>query len=329
MAILGELLGTNLLKASNGFSSLWETIGSLAAYGACFYFLALAMKTVNLNVAYALWAGLGIVLTSIVAVVLWKEPINLASILGIGLILGGVVILNLYGASINRDDFRQKDLGENRNEDWCHWRKWEARKTDNLMVLEQGHEVTALVCSPDKLRIHNLPFLKRDILQITRADIQPFSAVINAFGAPVGHEALYINSTQHLLHVFKELPTRLIVVGGSGSLYADKTDQQQLIDLVPAGQLPPEILATGKAAAKAFNLIKAHQDVQWTSATPPNFFDAHGTFTGHYQLGTDYLLEHAAGESYISYDDFVLAIIEELKKQQFIQQRFTAIGDRI
>ncbi|AUJ30746.1 MAG: multidrug efflux SMR transporter [Liquorilactobacillus hordei] len=97
-AILGEILGTNLLKASNGFSSTWETLGSLASYFACFYLLALAMKTVNLNVAYALWAGLGIVLTTILAVVIWKEPINLASILGIGLILLGVVILNLYGS---------------------------------------------------------------------------------------------------------------------------------------------------------------------------------------------------------------------------------------
>lgn len=57
LAILGELVGTNLLKASNGFSSLWKTLGSLAAYGACFYFLDLTMKAINLNVAYALWAG--------------------------------------------------------------------------------------------------------------------------------------------------------------------------------------------------------------------------------------------------------------------------------
>ncbi|MCS9985342.1 QacE family quaternary ammonium compound efflux SMR transporter [Weissella paramesenteroides] len=97
LAILGELLGTNLLKASNGFSSLWETLGSLVSYGACFYFLALSMKTVNLNIAYALWAGLGIVLTTILSVVIWKEAINLSSILGIGFILVGVVILNLYG----------------------------------------------------------------------------------------------------------------------------------------------------------------------------------------------------------------------------------------
>ena len=97
LAILGELLGTNLLKASNGFSSLWETVGSLVSYGASFYFLALALKTINLNVAYALWAGLGIVLTTVLAVVVWKESINLSSVLGIVLILSGVVVLNLYG----------------------------------------------------------------------------------------------------------------------------------------------------------------------------------------------------------------------------------------
>ncbi len=97
LAILGELLGTNLLKASNGFSSLWETVGSLVSYGASFYFLALSLKTINLNVAYALWAGLGIVLTAVLAVVVWKESINLSSVLGIVLILSGVVVLNLYG----------------------------------------------------------------------------------------------------------------------------------------------------------------------------------------------------------------------------------------
>ena len=55
------------------------------------------MKTINLSVAYALWAGLGIVLTTVLAVVVWKESINLSSVLGIVLILSGVVVLNLYG----------------------------------------------------------------------------------------------------------------------------------------------------------------------------------------------------------------------------------------
>lgn len=98
LAIFGELLGTSLLKASEGFSVLIPTIASAIAYMACLYFLALSMKTVNLNVAYAIWCGIGMVLTTIIAILIWKEPVNLASFLGISLILAGTVILSMYGA---------------------------------------------------------------------------------------------------------------------------------------------------------------------------------------------------------------------------------------
>ena len=57
------------------------------------------MKTVDLNIAYALWAGIGVVLSTLVAVLFWKEPVNLANVIGIGFILIGVVILNLFGAN--------------------------------------------------------------------------------------------------------------------------------------------------------------------------------------------------------------------------------------
>ncbi|KRN47543.1 multidrug transporter EmrE [Pediococcus damnosus] len=99
LAIVGELIGTNLLKASSGFTLLWPSLGALIAYGTCFYFLAVCMKTVNLNIAYALWAGIGVVLSTLVAVLFWKEPVNLANVIGIGFILVGVVILNLFGAN--------------------------------------------------------------------------------------------------------------------------------------------------------------------------------------------------------------------------------------
>ena len=99
LAIVSELLGTNLLKASLGFTVLWATIASLLAYSFSFFFLSLTLKSINLNIAYALWAGFGIILTTIVAVIYWKEPINFPSILGISLILIGVIVLNLYGTS--------------------------------------------------------------------------------------------------------------------------------------------------------------------------------------------------------------------------------------
>jgi len=96
-AIIGELIGTNLLKAAAGFTRLWPSVGALAAYGICFFFLSLAMKNIPLNVAYAIWAGIGIVITTVLAVTLWGEPLNLASVLGITLVVAGVVVLNLYG----------------------------------------------------------------------------------------------------------------------------------------------------------------------------------------------------------------------------------------
>jgi small multidrug resistance pump len=94
LAIVGEIIGSSLLKASEGFSKLYPTIGVIIAFVGCFFFLSLSLKTIPLNTAYALWAGLGLVLTTVISVLVWKEKLNMASIAGITLILVGVVILN-------------------------------------------------------------------------------------------------------------------------------------------------------------------------------------------------------------------------------------------
>ncbi len=97
LAIVGEVIGSSLLKASEGFSKLYPTIGVIIAFVGCFFFLSLSLKTIPLNTAYPLWAGLGLVLTTVISVLVWKEKLNMASIAGITLILVGVVILNLFG----------------------------------------------------------------------------------------------------------------------------------------------------------------------------------------------------------------------------------------
>ncbi|WPC17255.1 multidrug efflux SMR transporter [Pediococcus inopinatus] len=96
IAVAGELLGTNLLKASNGFTRTGFSIGSLVAYALCFYFLSIAMKTINLSIAYALWAGVGIAATTVLSVLIWHEQINLTIVLGIILIVAGSILLNLH-----------------------------------------------------------------------------------------------------------------------------------------------------------------------------------------------------------------------------------------
>lgn len=97
LAITGELVGSSLLKASDGFTKLYPTIGVVIGFISCFFFLSLSLKTIPLNTAYAIWSGVGIVATTIISVLIWKEKINMASVIGISLILVGVIILNLFG----------------------------------------------------------------------------------------------------------------------------------------------------------------------------------------------------------------------------------------
>ncbi|ATO55692.1 multidrug efflux SMR transporter [Loigolactobacillus coryniformis] len=99
IAIVGELIGTNLLKVSAGFSHLLPTIGTLFAYGLCFFFLSLSIKTVPLNLAYASWAGLGLILTTLISIYLWHEPLNMIGVVGLILIVLGVILLDGFGTA--------------------------------------------------------------------------------------------------------------------------------------------------------------------------------------------------------------------------------------
>ncbi len=97
IAIIGELLGTTLLKFSNGFTKLIPAASSLVSYGISFMFLAKALEKINYSIAYATWSALGILVTTIISIALFKEKITPAGVGGLLLIILGVVILNLYG----------------------------------------------------------------------------------------------------------------------------------------------------------------------------------------------------------------------------------------
>jgi small multidrug resistance pump len=100
LAILSEVAGTVALKASDGFARLGPTALVVVGYGLTFYFLGLALKQIPLGVAYAIWSGLGTAGAVLAGVLLWRESLNLAGVIGIALIVAGVLILNLFpGAS--------------------------------------------------------------------------------------------------------------------------------------------------------------------------------------------------------------------------------------
>lgn len=96
-AIICELVGTSLLKASEGFSKIYPTLGLIVSFVCSLLFLSLSLKTIPLNVGYAIWSGLGTIATVAISVLIWKEKINIASVIGITFIIIGVVVLNLFG----------------------------------------------------------------------------------------------------------------------------------------------------------------------------------------------------------------------------------------
>ena len=96
IAIVAEVIATSALKASNQLTVLMPSALSIAGYGIAFYFLALALKWIPVGVAYAIWAGVGIALITIVGAVLFKQMLDAPAVIGIGLIIAGVAVLNLY-----------------------------------------------------------------------------------------------------------------------------------------------------------------------------------------------------------------------------------------
>ncbi|MBG9586322.1 DMT family transporter [Cytobacillus firmus] len=97
LAIVSEVAGSSLLKAADGFKKLLPSLGVIIGYSVAFYALSLSLKTLPLGVAYAIWAGLGTVLTALVGIFIYKENVNGKKLLGLALIVGGVILLNSGG----------------------------------------------------------------------------------------------------------------------------------------------------------------------------------------------------------------------------------------
>ncbi|MDP2741910.1 MAG: SMR family transporter [Hydrogenophaga sp.] len=96
LAIVAEVIGTSALKASEGFTRVWPSVAVVLGYAVAFYCLSLVLKSIPVGVAYAVWSGLGIVLITVAAWLLYGQRIDLAGLIGMGLIIAGVVVLNVF-----------------------------------------------------------------------------------------------------------------------------------------------------------------------------------------------------------------------------------------
>lgn len=99
IAILCEVAGTIYLMKSSQFTKLMPTLMMAVLYGCSFFFLSQALKTIPLGLAYALWGGLGIVVTALIGVAVFKQTLDLPAVLGISMIVGGVAVIHLFSQS--------------------------------------------------------------------------------------------------------------------------------------------------------------------------------------------------------------------------------------
>ena len=100
IAIICEVVGTTFLVKSEQFTRLVPTLIMGVLYAISFYLLTQTIKTIPLGIAYALWGGLGIVLTSLVGLMFFKQSLDTAAVVGIAMIVGGVVVMNLFSNSV-------------------------------------------------------------------------------------------------------------------------------------------------------------------------------------------------------------------------------------
>ena len=191
-------------------------------------------------------------------------------------------------------------------------------------ALKQGHDVTAIVRNKE-YKNGDVKVVYKDVFELTKADLAGFDAVISAFAAWTPETfGLHKKVAKHLADALSGTKTRLLVIGGAGTLYVD--DKQTMVMDTPS--FPAEYMGVAKATAESFSELKGRSDVLWTYVSPAGDYDANGARTGKYVLGGDNLILNSKNESHISYADLALAVIDELKNGAFVQKRFTAVGER-
>ena len=191
-------------------------------------------------------------------------------------------------------------------------------------ALKQGYDVTAIVRNKE-YKNSDIKVVYKDVLELTKADLAGFDAVISAFAAwTLEAFPLHKKIAKHLADALSGTKTRLLVIGGAGTLLVD--DKGTMAIDTPG--FPPEYMGVARAAAESFFELKTKSDVLWTYVSPAGDYDADGARTGKYVLGNDHVILNSQNESYISYADLAIAIIDELKNGAFVQKRFTAVGER-
>ena len=190
-------------------------------------------------------------------------------------------------------------------------------------AVDRGLDVTAVVRGENKSAAEKV--IQKDLFDLTASDLESFDVVIDAFGAWTP-ETLPQHSTslKHLCDLVSGEDTRLLVVGGAGSLYVNPEHTVQVMD---GADFPDIFKPLAANMGKALEELRTRNDVKWTYVSPAGDFQADGAKTGKYILGGEELTLNSKGESVISYADYAVAMVDEAVKENHIQQRISVVAE--
>ena len=168
-------------------------------------------------------------------------------------------------------------------------------------------------------------YVQKDIMDLTKEDLAGFDAVVDGFGAWKDEEQpMHIKTSQHLCDVLSGAETRLLIVGGAGSLYVNPEHTVQVKD---GADFPAIFLPLANAQGQELEELRKRDDVNWTFISPAGDFRADGARTGKYILGGEELVLNSRGESVISYADYAIAMVDEIESGNHIKQRISVVGE--
>ncbi|MBO6291292.1 MAG: NAD(P)H-binding protein [Selenomonas sp.] len=191
-------------------------------------------------------------------------------------------------------------------------------------ALERGMEVTAFGRGETN-NTDASSYVQKDIMELTKADLAGFDAVVDGFGAWKDEEQpMHIKTSQHLCDILSGTETRLLIVGGAGSLYVNPEHTLQVKD---GADFPAMFLPLANAQGQELEEHRKRSDVKWTFISPAGDFQAEGERTGKYILAGEELTLNSRGESIISYADYAIAMVDEIEKGKHIQQRISVVRE--
>lgn len=191
-------------------------------------------------------------------------------------------------------------------------------------AVNRGFDVTAFGRGTEnKTAASN--YVQKDIMDLTKEDLAGFDAVVDGFGAWEEDKLSgHVKTSQHLCDLLSGTDTRLLIVGGAGSLYVNPEHTAVVSD---GADFPAMFLPLAKAQGEELAKLRERDDVKWTFISPAGDFQADGERSGKYILAGEELTLNSRGESIISYADYAIAMVDEIEKGDHIQQRISVVRE--